>query len=83
MSTVPGDEKWSPNFTPGGANSAVVAIATDNDNNILYIGGYFTAVAGVRAAHIAAFDGRDWYPGGGGFDGPVLALVYDPVHEFL
>jgi hypothetical protein len=43
----------------------------------LYVGGRFEVIGGVRARHIARWDGSMWRDVGGGIAGPVWALAVD------
>ncbi len=80
--TVSGDEKWSADFIPNGADGNVHAITFDEYGTV-YIGGEFLAVGGVRAAHIASWDGREWSSLGGGVDDSVFVLLFDQTNDFL
>lgn len=65
-----------------GVNTDIQAMMVFDDGRgggpALYVGGYFTAVGGIPANHIARWDGRDWSPLGSGLDGAVRAMaVFD------
>ncbi len=70
------------------SNEFVHAFATDGAGN-LYAGveGYATTgmtMGGIAADYIARWDGSAWHAlPGGGVNGAVLALAYDPTHGAL
>jgi hypothetical protein len=49
---------------------ALCALGTD-----LYAGGWFTSAGGNEIANLARWDGNQWWPVGGGVNGPVTALT--------
>jgi len=61
---VPGDEYWSTDFAPPGAESALYAIRRFNER--LVIGGQFQLVGSTQASGVAVWDGVGWSPIGGG-----------------
>ncbi len=76
--------QWSPvGGGVTGLSAAVHALCVFDDGNgeALYIGGHFTFAGGMRANHIAKWDGRQWSPLGEGVSGTdpiVLSLqVYN------
>ena len=80
-SPFPGWTDWPDGTAPPGRRSAAVrrrrstgprAMASRPD---VYIGGDFTAVDGVRASHIARWDGRRWTALGEGVNGTVWAIT--------
>lgn len=60
---------WSRQFPLPGADQAVQAVAVHDDGSgpRLYIGGQFTRVGEVVAAHVARWNGVAWEQVGGGF----------------
>jgi hypothetical protein len=48
----------------------------------LYVGGYFTNVAGVAVNNIARWDGVNWFPLGGGLDDVVSTLATDGTNVY-
>src|SRR5690242_14742525 len=66
------DNNW---IGMGGTAGAVVNDAVVDSSGNLYIGGDFTIVGDVPAAHIAKWNGSGWSPVGSGFDGAVIALA--------
>lgn len=74
---APGDENWSGLFSgPEGADSPVYAVAADDFGNV-YIGGSFLSVAGVKANHIAKWDGAQWSALGDGSLNNVYCMAID------
>ena len=69
------DADWV-SLNPGivGTSNVVNSVETDEAGN-LYIGGYFTAVGGVAANHIAKWDGNSWSALGAGLPGPVNVVM--------
>lgn len=73
--TANDDERWDDRFNlPGVLYGPVSAVALGPDGD-LYVGGYFFSAGGVEAANVARWDGRRWWPLGGGTDGEVRAIV--------
>ena len=72
-----GDENWDSQFHARGTNYIINAMAVDG--NDLYIGGHFTSVDGIPAAHIAKWDGSSWSSLGDGIDKMGLDYVFDLV----
>src|SRR5947207_313920 len=70
---APGDENWDRNFGVPGANGIVAPMVVVGHR--VYVGGEFTQIGGVEAAHIAQWDGTNWSPLGLGVDGVVGAIV--------
>lgn len=69
-SPIPPDSCWQPGFgVPEGPNGEVLAMVWARGN--LYIGGRFTAVAGVAARNVARWDGHHWHSLGTGADNGV------------
>jgi trimeric autotransporter adhesin len=71
--------------TGSGVNGPVYAMARFEGD--LYIGGFFTSVAGVAANYIARWDGEQWHAvgtgAGNGLDDTVTALVATPDGLFV
>jgi hypothetical protein len=71
--------KWSQTWSalPGangdGTDGPVHALAWQN--GVLYAGGSFTNAGGEAVSNIARWASGAWSPAGGGFDGPVRALL--------
>jgi hypothetical protein len=65
---------WS--LLPGSFDGAILAVAGYDD--LLIVGGEFTHVSGMAAAHVAAWDGTSWHALGAGCNDHVHALA---VHE--
>jgi hypothetical protein len=75
---------WSPlgaGITANGAGPNVRAILQHDEDGPgplpprLFVGGFFGAAGGQNAYHIAAWDGQNWSPLGGGMTDAVNALV--------
>lgn len=77
----PGYPSTTPTFDlDSGLNGTVNVITPDPTNQIVYVGGNFSAsYSGAAcnnvAAWISGFAGWDWIPVGGGLNGPVHTLV--------
>jgi len=77
------EPSWRETFGASmGPNDAVLALTAFDDSSgsgpALYVGGLFTAVGRVPAAHVARWDGTSWSPLGTGMDGAVNTLaVFD------
>jgi hypothetical protein len=67
---------WQSGFGPAGASDGIRALAVFDDGSGLavYAGGYFTAIGGVAASHVAKWDGNIWSPLGAGTNDSVLSL---------
>lgn len=65
----------------GGVNGPVYAIAYDNVNGYVYVGGAFTQAGGTAVSNIARWNGSSWNSLGGGVNGPVYALLANPTTE--
>ena len=67
---------WS-NVPGGGANGDVLVLHVHDDGRgpALYVGGSFSAIGGISAAHLARFDGLAWEAVDGGLDDDVFALA--------
>lgn len=61
----PGARTWS--AFGSGPYPGNLELAGDPTSD-LYVGGFFTDIAGVAAANVAHFDGTNWSPVGGGVD---------------
>lgn len=55
---------------------SVLSLAVDFRGNV-YVGGIFTQIGGVKAAHIAKWDGTSWSALGAGFNDNVYSLAVD------
>ena len=66
---------WQDRFSLPIADAAVVCAVVHHGE--LYVGGRFEVIGGVRARHIARWDGSTWREVGGGLGGPVWALAVD------
>lgn len=66
------------NAAPGKLLGSSPVKALTAANGYLYAGGSFTNIGGVTAASVAQWDGANWSPMGGGFNGIVYALA---VHQ--
>ena len=73
------DSDWI-NFNSG-LNAQVLAMQYYDD--VLYVGGSFSADGGSAANGIAAWDGSDWQTFGGGVDGTVVSLVYNGTDLYI
>ena len=72
--------RWLPTFGGARLDGDVRAFAVFDDGSgpALYAGGSFTIAGGVRASHVARWDGVRWAALDGGVTGPVDALaVFD------
>jgi hypothetical protein len=70
------DADWvSMGAGPPGVNGPVNAVTVDAAG-YLYIGGFFTSVAGIAATNIARWNGSAWSAMGAGVDGGVYALSF-------
>ncbi len=73
----PGDENWANDpFPLLGTDDTIYALAVDADRYV-YAGGEFAVAGGMRANHVARWDGTAWSALGGGMNGDVHALVVD------
>ena len=68
-----GDEYWDSRFGPAEPNGEVDAIAVTG--GIMYVGGLFSTIGGIRASNIARWDGTSWTPLGSGVDHVVLSIA--------
>lgn len=79
------DLRWWPSFAPPpngqGVEGSVLALGRFGDD--LIAGGDFEQAGGVRASHIARWDGAAWGPLGAGLNGPVLALAEYDGHLYV
>ncbi len=66
-------QAWDSRFGSLGTNAPVTSIAVQESN--IYVGGYFTAVGGLSASHIARWNGRNWSPLGSGIAGGAVFAV--------
>src|SRR5437867_5252419 len=66
---------WQDRFSLPIADAAVVCAVVYHGE--LYVGGRFEVIGGVRARHIARWDGSTWREVGGGLAGPVWALAVE------
>jgi len=71
---------WMPAFAPSpGVDGAVWSLVVHDDGlgggPALYAGGSFTAAGGIRANHVARWNGVSWSPLGEGTNSNVHALV--------
>jgi hypothetical protein len=63
--TATGDENWDGFFgVPGAVGAGVNAALWEG--GVLFVAGHFTSVGGISATNIAAWDGTNWSPLGGG-----------------
>ncbi len=74
-----GDENWQQLFGPNQASTdgdifAVAVIGSD-----IYVAGSFTAIGGVKANHVARWDGKAWTALGSGDNNGVDANAYAMV----
>jgi hypothetical protein len=60
-----------------GVNGTVEALAWDSDNQLLYVGGWFTNASGVNASRVARWNGTNWSALGTGVSAIVRDLVLD------
>jgi uncharacterized repeat protein (TIGR01451 family) len=58
-----------------GVIGTICAIAIDPKTKYVYVGGNFSAIDGVSASNVAAWNGSSWRAMGGGLDGTVNALL--------
>lgn len=82
--------KWQPlgSFTNGALNNVVTTIATNGTD--VYVGGWFTDVAGIPAAdYVARWDGQQWHAlgsngsGDGAINNPVYALAVSGTDVYV
>ncbi len=73
----PGPENWTAFFDEQRPNGQVLAAVFDSAGR-LFIGGEFTAIGALPAAHIAMWDGAAWSALGDGVNNTVNALAIGP-----
>ncbi|MDA9563864.1 T9SS type A sorting domain-containing protein [Flavobacteriales bacterium] len=67
-------QSWS--ALTSGTNNTIYAMATDYDNELLYVAGKFTTAGGSPHNYIAIWDGMSWQNVPGNFDARIYALEF-------
>jgi|GEM_PF-6375544 hypothetical protein len=57
-----------------GVNGNLYDAYVDQENNILYVGGFCTLASGIPVANVAAWDGSNWHSVGDNLTGDIYAL---------
>src|SRR5713226_5192471 len=71
---MPGDVNWDAGFNvPAGVNGDVTSVATLGGE--LYVAGHFTKAGNIEAKGLARWDGKNWFPVGGGVNGVIFAMT--------
>ncbi len=75
------DAYWNARIGAPGLDNANISALTVRDG-LLYAGGDFRAIGGIKTPCIAVWDGNDWKPLGTGLRGPVTSIIADEKDLF-
>ena len=70
----PAPQNWYTLGNDGGTEGQINVMKTSGSGDLLYMAGDFTAVDGVPANSIIAWDGENWQTVGAGVTGEILAM---------